>query len=240
MSDCIIIYTDGAAEPNPGPGGYGVVLLTDGNRKELSGGFKLTTNNRMELLAVIAGLEALTQPTTAIVISDSQYVVDSIQKGYVSRWKRNGWRLVSKKRAKNVDLWERFLNVAGKHKVTFKWVKGHAGTPENERCDQLAVAATKGANLPVDQGYLEELKLQDAERETTPDLFSESTNSASHDNANAGGTPAGQCPKCGASMIKKRPKASKRKPGQTYYFEWVTICSGCKRIYLEEADKRSI
>ncbi len=238
MSESILIYTDGAAEPNPGPGGYGVVLIAGGHRKELSAGVRLTTNNRMELLAVIAGLEALTRPSTATVISDSQYVIDSIQNGYVRNWQRNGWRLASKKRAKNVDLWERFLNVAAKHTLAFKWIKGHAGTPENERCDQLAVAAAKGKNLPDDTGYIEELRLLEAERQAAPSLFPDAAGKPAQ--AVNVGTPAGSCPKCGAGMFRKKPKPGKRKPGQAYYFEWVIICSGCKRIFLREEDKRMI
>lgn len=145
----IIIYTDGAARGNPGPGGYGTVLLSGKHRKELSGGFKLTTNNRMELLAVIMGLEALkNQNSNVTVYSDSKYVVDSIEKGWVFNWVKKGF-----KGKKNTDLWQRFLKVYHKHKVKFVWVKGHANIPENERCDELAVQASRQANLPNDIGY---------------------------------------------------------------------------------------
>lgn len=145
----IIIYTDGAARGNPGPGGYGTVLLSGKHRKELSGGFKLTTNNRMELLAVIMGLEALkNQNSNVTVYSDSKYVVDSIEKGWVFNWVKKGF-----KGKKNTDLWQRFLKVYHKHKVKFVWVKGHANIPENERCDELAVQASSQANLPNDIGY---------------------------------------------------------------------------------------
>ncbi len=150
----ITIYTDGAARGNPGPGGYGVVLMSGKHRKELSGGFKLTTNNRMELLAVIVGLEALKQQGSVVTVySDSKYVVDAVEKGWVFNWVKKSF-----KGKKNADLWRRFLQIYPKHKVKFVWVKGHANIPENERCDQLAVAASLQKNLPDDKGYLESLK----------------------------------------------------------------------------------
>ena len=145
----ITIYTDGAARGNPGPGGYGVVLLSGSHRLEKSGGFRLTTNNRMELLAVITGLEALKIPDSRVVVyTDSKYVADSVEKGWVFQWESKGF---SKK--KNQDLWMRFLKVYRKHKVRFVWIRGHASNPENERCDQLAVAASGSAVLEEDTGY---------------------------------------------------------------------------------------
>ncbi len=133
------IFTDGACSGNPGPGGYGVVLRYGKTEKELSGGDSSTTNNRMELLGVITGLEALKEPCQVTLTTDSKYVVDSITKGWVYNWKKNNWIKSDKKPALNVDLWERLLPLLEKHKVTFNWVKGHAGHPENERCDRLAV-----------------------------------------------------------------------------------------------------
>ena len=145
----INIYTDGAAKGNPGPGGYGVILEYRGHTKELSGGFQLTTNNRMELLAVIIGLEAIKETGYKIVIfSDSKYVVDAVNKQWLFAWEKNQY-----KKKKNPDLWKRFLRVYRQHKVTFKWVKGHAGHAQNERCDELAVIASSSNNLNVDQGY---------------------------------------------------------------------------------------
>ncbi|MCF6240721.1 MAG: ribonuclease HI [Bacteroidales bacterium] len=150
----VIIYTDGAARGNPGPGGYGVVLMSGKYRKELSGGFKLTTNNRMELLAVIIGLEALKQSGSEVTVySDSKYVVDAVEKGWVFNWEKKSF-----KDKKNADLWRRFLKIYPKHKVKFVWVKGHANIPENERCDELAVAASMQKNLPEDTGYLQSLQ----------------------------------------------------------------------------------
>ncbi|MBR4818024.1 MAG: ribonuclease HI [Bacteroidales bacterium] len=159
-SPTISIYTDGASSGNPGPGGYGVVLCCGPLRKELSGGFACTTNNRMELLAVITGLEAVKWDNARIeVFSDSSYVVKAITEGWLQNWQRKGW-----KKVKNVDLWMRFLEVYSRHRVTFHWIKGHAGHPENERCDALAVdagagAAARGEVLPEDTGFRSEENL---------------------------------------------------------------------------------
>lgn len=145
----ITIFTDGAAKGNPGPGGYGVVLLSGKYQKELSQGYRKTTNNRMELLAVIVGLEALKKEKSEVLIfSDSKYVVDSVEKGWVFNWQKKGFA-----KKKNVDLWKRFLVIYPKHKVRFEWVKGHAGNQWNERCDQLAVKAATSTNLLVDEGF---------------------------------------------------------------------------------------
>jgi len=150
----IYLYTDGASSGNPGPGGYGVVLKCAGMEKEMSGGFSLTTNNRMELLAVIKGLEAIRWENAEVhVYSDSSYVVNAVNKGWLENWQRKGFAKV-----RNPDLWMRFCAVYKLHRVAFHWIKGHAGHPENERCDALAVAAGagavgKGLTLPPDPGY---------------------------------------------------------------------------------------
>ncbi|MBR3760977.1 MAG: ribonuclease HI [Ruminococcus sp.] len=137
--DTVEIFTDGACSGNPGPGGYGVVLRYGTVEKELSGGDSSTTNNRMELMGVIKGLSALKRPCRVILTTDSKYVCDSICKGWVYSWKKKGWIKSDKKPALNVDLWEQLLPLLEIHDVTFNWVKGHAGHPENERCDRLAV-----------------------------------------------------------------------------------------------------
>lgn len=145
----ITIYTDGAAKGNPGRGGYGAVLMSGKHRKEISQGFRMTTNNRMELLSVIVALEILKQqPSDVEVFSDSKYVVDAVEKGWVFNWEKKAF--VKKK---NPDLWKRFLEIYRKHKVKFYWVKGHAGHPLNERCDELAVQAAEQADLQVDHGF---------------------------------------------------------------------------------------
>lgn len=146
----VTIYTDGAASGNPGPGGYGVVLESSaGHRKELSGGFRKTTNNRMELLAVIVGLKELKSTQVAVtVVSDSKYVVDAINKGWLQSWVKKGF-----KDKKNPDLWKLMIPLLDKYNPTFQWVKGHNNHPQNERCDALAVQASKQSSLPVDTGY---------------------------------------------------------------------------------------
>lgn len=143
----IEMYTDGACSGNPGPGGYGTILRYNGHEKEFSAGYKKTTNNRMELMAIIVGLEALKEPCQVDVYSDSKYIVDAVNQGWAQRWKRNGWKRNKKEYAKNTDLWERLLALLNKHRVNLLWVKGHAGHAENERCDQLAVAASKHPEL---------------------------------------------------------------------------------------------
>jgi len=151
----VIIYTDGGCLGNPGPGGYGVVLLYGPHRKELSGGFKRTTNNRMELLACIKGLEALKEPCRVDLYSDSKYVVDGINKGWAQRWRANNWlrNRKARSRAINTDLWQRLLDLLEKHEVKMHWVKGHAGIQENEVCDQLANQAAAGRPQAIDPGY---------------------------------------------------------------------------------------
>ena len=154
----VIIYTDGAAEPNPGPGGYGAVLIFGKHRKELSGGFRRTTNNRMELMGVIAALEELTRPCNVQIYSDSKYVVDSVQRGSLTRWAKANWHRSPGQPVKNVDLWKRYLEASSRHRIKFHWVKGHAGVKENERCDVLAVAAAQSGTRTADQGYLDSIK----------------------------------------------------------------------------------
>jgi ribonuclease HI len=145
----IRIYTDGAAQGNPGPGGYGTILKYGSHHKELSQGFRLTTNNRMELLAVIAGLEAIKKNGIPVTIySDSKYVVEAIEKGWLWGWEKKNFN-----KKKNPDLWMRYIPLHKKYKPKFVWIKGHAGHPENERCDQLAVAAAEGEDLLADEGY---------------------------------------------------------------------------------------
>jgi ribonuclease HI len=149
----VVIYTDGGAVDNPGPGGYGVVLRYKGHRKELSGGFRSTTNNRMELLACIEGIKALKNPCEVVLYSDSKYVVNGITKGWAKKWQANGWKRSKKEKAENVDLWEQLLGLCQQHDVEFRWVRGHAGNPDNERCDQLAMQAASRPNLPPDIAF---------------------------------------------------------------------------------------
>lgn len=154
----VVVYTDGAARGNPGNGGYGAVLLyTDPaggeHRKELSAGYRLTTNNRMELLAVIVALEALLRPCAVEVHSDSQYVVNAFKQHWIEGWIKRGWKTANKQPVKNVDLWQRLLNAKAPHQVSWVWVKGHAGHELNERCDELATTAADGGNLLEAEGF---------------------------------------------------------------------------------------
>ena len=153
----VIIYSDGGALGNPGPGGYGAVLRFGTLVKELSAGYRLTTNNRMELLGAIVALEALKEPCRVLLHTDSQYVVNGIEKGWARKWKANGWMRNPKERALNADLWDRLLTATARHKASFHWVKGHAGITDNERCDRLVQGAARGGSLLVDEGYEREV-----------------------------------------------------------------------------------
>ena len=239
----VVIYTDGAAEPNPGPGGFGVVLMAGKHRKELSGGFQRTTNNRMELMGVIVGLESLTKPCRVTIYSDSKYVVDSVEKGYVQKWSRNNWYRTKTDKAKNADLWARFLAIYSKHQVRFKWVKGHAGVPENERCDVLAVAAAQSYDTVPDEGYIRELLASGGTAPTAnflshrADVEPSSTSPAS----NVTHKEAGEsCRKCGTPIVKKPTKAKTPKPGQTYFYAWYLSCPGCNTMYMVDEAKRML
>jgi ribonuclease HI len=149
----IVIFTDGGCIDNPGPGGYGVVIKKGKETREFSGGYRLTTNNRMELMACIVGLRSLKKRSAVTLFSDSKYVVDGIKRGWAKRWQSNGWMKNKRETALNPDLWEKLLVLCEKHAVEFRWVKGHAGNEGNERCDQLAKAAATKVRLPIDEVY---------------------------------------------------------------------------------------
>jgi ribonuclease HI len=149
----ISIYTDGGCINNPGPGGYGAVIIDGKKRTELSGGFRLTTNNRMELMACIVALRALKKMTKAVLTSDSRYVINGIQKGWAKKWRTRNWMRDKTHRAENSDLWAELLDILERHDVAFQWVRGHTGHPENERCDAMAKDAARLPGLPPDTGY---------------------------------------------------------------------------------------
>ncbi len=151
----VVIYTDGACIGNPGAGGYGVVLMYGSHRQEKYEGFQLTTNNRMEIMAAIAGLRSLKTKCAVTLYTDSQYVADCIMQGWAKRWRANAWKRNRTEKALNADLWAQLLDLCGQHEVEFVWVKGHAGNKENVRCDQLSMQAAQGKNLAVDKGYEE-------------------------------------------------------------------------------------
>jgi ribonuclease HI len=210
------IYTDGGCEPNPGAGAYAAVLLHPKKRLEISGGFRKTTNNRMEILAAIAGLEKLQQPCKVTVYSDSQYLVNAIEDGWAKRWKANGWWLSKTERAKNVDLWDRLLMLCETHQVEFKWLKGHAGHQENERCDQLAMLALRQPGLPIDTGY-----------ETRPETEGFRPDPKEGD----------PCRKCSAPLIKR---SGRFKPTRDYYYEFHLFCPKCQTTYHVESARRQV
>lgn len=151
----VVVHTDGGCRPtNPGPGGYGVVLRYNGHHRELSGGFRLTTNNRMELLAAIVALEALNRPCEVTLYSDSKYLVDAMTRGWATRWRANDWKRNKQgDKALNPDLWQRLLDAVERHRVEFVWVRGHSGVADNERCDELARQAAGRPDLPADEIY---------------------------------------------------------------------------------------
>jgi ribonuclease HI len=149
----VTMYTDGGCSPNPGPGGYGIVLIYGEHRREFSGGYRRTTNNRMELVAAIRGLQTLKEPCHVALFSDSQYVVNGISKGWAQRWKSRGWLLSNKRPAENIDLWEQLLALCETHQVRFEWIRGHNGHAENECCDRLAGEARRWQDLPIDAIY---------------------------------------------------------------------------------------
>ena len=151
----IVIYTDGGCRGNPGPGGYGVIIVTEGKRTEFAEGFRLTTNNRMEIMACIAALRTLKTPAGVILYSDSRYVVNGIDKGWARKWRANRWMRTKSEAAENSDLWAQLLDLCDSRRVRFVWVHGHAGHPENERCDELATAAAQGAHLKEDRAYVQ-------------------------------------------------------------------------------------
>ena len=210
------IYADGGCEPNPGPGSYGVVLLHPKKRAEASGGFRLTTNNRMEIFAAIAGLEMLKQPCKVTLYSDSQYLVKAMMESWVATWKKKGWWRTNKERPENVGLWQRLDRLCETHQVEFRWVKGHAGNAENERCDQLSMTVLRQPNLPVDEGY-----------ENKPE--------------NEGRRPEMQegepCRKCSTPVMKQTPR---KKPKGEFYYEYYLWCPKCQIAYHVEDAKRFI
>jgi ribonuclease HI len=228
--ETIHLYTDGGCSRNPGPGGYGAVIVENGAERRLSGGVALTTNNRMELLAAIKGLEDIPEGSNVLLTSDSKYLVDAISKGWIAGWKRRGWTR-SAGELQNVDLWKRLEALLEKRTVKTFWVKGHLGHRENEICDALAVAALKKPNLPPDAGYVG--------TPGTPLSVSPVPAGFSVPSSGAKITLPGQaCRKCGHPVEKKKSKLHERKPGQFYFYEWYLSCPGCKTNYMVEAAKR--
>ena len=212
----IEIYTDGFCEPNPGRGGYAAVLLHPKGRREISGGFRLTTNNRMELIAAVKALEILKQRCNVVLHSDSKYLVDAMRERWFEKWRRNGWWRTQTERVANVDIWEQLVRLCEQHTVEFRWVKGHAGIPENERCDALAMAAAAEPDLQAD-GAFESPPAAPAHR---PDLQE--------------GEP---CRKCGEPVVKQ---TSRKKPKQDFYYEYYLWCPKCNATFAVEEARRKV
>jgi ribonuclease HI len=243
----VTIYTDGASSGNPGPGGYAAVIVQDRRQREISGGFRLTTNNRMELFAAIASLETLAASSKVRLFSDSQYLVESLRQGRVRAWQAKGWRKTRKERVPNADLWQRLLALLEKHQVTFEWIEGHAGDPLNERANQLAQRALLSPHLPADEGYeqasaggevVQSGLFDQAEEAHVGEMENIDASLAETDVPSRKVTRAGQpCRKCGAAVEQRAP-SRKVKSGQRYYYEYYLQCPRCGTIYLVEAAKR--
>ncbi len=223
------IYADGACSPNPGTGGFGIVIISGDKRVEISQGYKHTTNNRMELLGVIMGLEALKNTRKVNVHSDSTYVVNGMKKGWAKKWEKNGWKKSKNELAKNIDLWKELLKLSEVHDIQFHWVRGHSGNVENERCDELANEAINSDDLKIDTGYKPETsnkgevrsdKPQHQTKKKLPPVRKESD----------------PCRGCGTPVVKKARSRKKLKPNQEYFFKYYFICPDCsKRFNAEEA-----
>jgi ribonuclease HI len=218
----IELFTDGGAEPNPGKGGFGTILKHKGRQKEFFGSYELTTNNRMELMAVIFGLEKIKTKARVQIYSDSKYVVDGIEKGWAVNWERNNWVRKKGNLVLNKDLWGRLLDVIKMHEVTFNWVKGHDGHIENERCDVLANLGINSEHKIKDEGYLEYLEniefYQEQKMEKVGDL----------------------CRKCQTPLVKKNPKKRRKLKNQNYYYEYYLFCPNCKAMYMVADAKRDL
>lgn len=246
----IFVYTDGASLGNPGPGGWAALIRTGGRVRELSGGFRLTTNNRMELYAAIMALESLPAGADVRLYSDSNYLVDGITKGWAQAWRAKGWRQTKTRPTPNADLWQRLLAAIEQRNVHWVWVRGHAGHPENERVNALAQRAASRRDLPPDEGYehsagpgtspqpgLFDDEPQDARPNQKPQLITQSTQPVSPQKKI---TRAGQpCRKCGAPVEKRIP-ARKVSARQKVYYEWVLVCPKCGAMYLVEQAKRKV
>lgn len=228
----VYLFSDGGAEPNPGKGGFGVILYYKGVKKEFSQGYLLTTNNRMELMGVIYGLRKLKRKSIVNVYTDSQYVINGISKGWAEKWKSNNWFRNPKSKALNYDLWDTLLELISQHEeVNFNWVKGHAGHIENERCDELANFALNSEGLLIDDGYL-------------PNESSVANNNGVYvQNLSIGlkiEKEGDLCRKCGTAVIKKDPVRKKLKVGQTFYFEYYLYCNNCNTLYHVDSAKRDV
>jgi len=221
------IFSDWGANPNPGPGAYGVIMEYRWVKKEFSRGYKKTTNNRMELTGVITGLSKLKTRSKVTIFTDSQYTINGIEKWWAIKWRANNWKKADKKLATNIDLWEILLDLLEKHEVSFYWIKWHNWHLENERCDELATLAMKKKNLVVDTWFIENPeKLKLSIEQVVIDIDAEKTWT--------------QCKKCDNDLIVKYPKHTKKTLKKEYYYEYYHHCPACKTNYMLEEAKREI
>lgn len=224
------IYSDGWANPNPGPGGYGVIMEYKWIKKNFSAGYKKTTNNRMELMGAITGFSKLKTRSKVILNTDSQYTINGLQKGWAKKWKANNWFRTGSQKATNHDLWEILLELSEKHEVSYNWIKGHNGHIENEFCDEMATLAMQGKNLLVDEGFKE-----------TPEKPKTKKTSSSQTTLTSEFEAAGSnCKKCDHPLVIKYPKHTKKTLEKQYYYEYYHHCTACKTNYMLEAAKRDI
>jgi len=244
MSEEIIhIYTDGASLGNPGPGGWAALIRSGGRMRELSGGFRETTNNRMELYAAIMGLESLPVGARVKLYSDSSYLVQGISQGWAEKWKAKGWKQTRTKPTPNADLWARLLIAVGERQVSWEWVRGHAGHPENERADRLAVKAANGQNLPLDAGFsavLEAPQLSLFDGIGGQEEVKSAAEPLKHAQGRGKVTQPGQtCRKCG-TPVEKRIPSRKLSGKQKHYYAWYLVCPNCGTLYLVDEAKREV
>lgn len=212
----IELYSDGSADPNPGKGGYGIILRYKGISKEFSCGFSLTTNNRMEIMGVVRGLEMLKTKSIVEVYTDSSYVVKAVTENWFDGWIKKGWKTSTGSQVQNIDLWKRLILMLEKHSVNFNWIKGHAGHPENERCDQLAkLSYTNSSCLCADDGY-------EPERKAPNKITKEGD----------------LCKKCLTPVVKVVPKEKSKKKDRAYHYEYYLLCPNCRTMYMLEEAKR--
>lgn len=226
------IFSDGWANPNPGPGGYGVILKYGEHQKDLSQGYTKTTNNRMELRWVIAGLQSLKKESLVIITTDSQYTINGIQKGWAKKWQANNWIRTGSQKAQNWDLWEILLAEIQKHTVTFQWIKWHTGHFENELCDELATLAMRRNDLLLDSGYIQ--------TPSSPQISLINTSLSTNTGSNSWKKTGKECKKCWAELEKKTPKHTKKTLQKQYYYEYYHHCPSCKTNYMLEQAKRDI
>lgn len=237
------LYSDGWANPNPGPGGYGIILCCQWVQKEFTQWYTLTTNNRMELSGVITWLSKLTKKSNVHVYTDSQYTINGIQKGWAKKWKANNWMRTKNDKAVNADLWEKLLDVVEKHQVTFHWVKGHNWHEQNERCDELATLAMKQENLIKDEWFIPSEK--DLDKLNNPVKIPENTEKIlkvigkwdPNMKVKKEGDP---CKKCLTPVEKKIPKHTKKTLLKKFYYRYYFNCPNCKTNYMTDEAKDDV